>query len=106
MKEYTQLNAEELKRKVCEILDNLNLSYKTEVNSKIGSSIIGKGRRVDVVVYDKKGGVFMHIECKSQNVSGTTEDKLFKAVAEAARDKTLGIPSVIVFSGFGWNAAD
>ena len=48
----------------------------------------------------------MHIECKSQNTSGTTEDKLFKAVAEANRDKLNGIPSIIVFGGFGWNTAD
>ncbi|MDH5717779.1 MAG: hypothetical protein OEZ22_09085 [Spirochaetia bacterium] len=106
MKKFIKLNAEELKKTVCDILDKLNIKYKTEVNSAVGSSIIGKGRRVDVVLYDNKGSVVMHIECKSQNVPGTAEDKLFKAVVESNRDKSLGIPSIIVFSGFGWNSAD
>ena len=106
MEHYQRLSAEELKETVCSILDDAGLKYSTEVNSPIGSSIIGKGRRVDVVVHDKNAKPVMHIECKSQNTSGTTEDKLFKAVVEANRDKLNMIPSIIVFSGFGWNVAD
>jgi hypothetical protein len=106
MEKHPQTSAEGLKKIVSQILDELGLRYGTEVNSPIGSSIIGKGRRVDIVVYDDQDKPLMHIECKSQNSSGTTEDKLFKAVAEANRDKANGIPSIIVFSGFGWNQPD
>ncbi len=106
MKMYPKLNAEELKHEVCKILNDLGLKFKTEKYSTIGSSIIDKGRRVDVVVYDADDKVLMHIECKNQNVAGTTEDKLFKAVEEANRDKQNGIPSIIVFAGFGWNYQD
>lgn len=106
MEHYDGTKAEDLKRKVCEVLESLGLNYVTERNSEVNSSIIGKARRVDVIVLSDQGRVLMHIECKHQRVAGTTEDKLFKAVAESNRDKSLGIPSIIVFSGFGWNQAD
>ncbi len=106
MKFYPELKAEQLKAEVCKILENLGLKYKTEQYSAIGSSIIDKGRRVDVVVLDDDDKVLMHIECKNQNTAGTTEDKLFKAVEEANRDKSNGIPSIIVFAGFGWSYQD
>ena len=106
MQHYDNLKGEELKHEVCCILDELGLYYKTEEYSTHGSSIIGKGRRVDVVIFDCHENVIMHIECKAQNSRGTTQDKLFKAVEEANRDKRLGTPSIIVFSGFGWNEAD
>ena len=106
MKIYSELKAEQLKAEVCKILENLNLKYTTEKYSEIGSSIIDKGRRVDVVVLGDDEKVLMHIECKNQNTQGTTEDKLFKAVEEANRDKLHGIPSIIVFAGFGWSYQD
>ena len=107
MKIYPELKAEQLKAEVCKILENLGLKYNTEQYSAIGSSIIDKGRRVDVVVLDEDDDkVLMHIECKNQNTAGTTEDKLFKAVEEANRDKSNGIPSIIVFAGFGWSYQD
>ncbi len=105
MERYDGERSEALKQKVCEVLTSLGLRFRLEQNSKLGSSIIGKGRRVDVVVVEGDQEP-MHIECKHQRVAGTTEDKLFKAVTEANRDKQLGIPSIIVFSGFGWNPAD
>ena len=45
MEHYPKLSAEELKQTICKILDDIGLQYSTEVNSPIGSSIIGKGRR-------------------------------------------------------------
>jgi hypothetical protein len=106
MQSYPEMTGEQLKHEVCKILDSLGLRYSTELYSPIGSSIIGKKRRVDVVIQDESGNNLMHIECKSQNRTGSTEDKLFKAVTEANRDKLQGIPSIIAFSGFGWNEAD
>lgn len=106
MRQYEKLKSEDLKYEVCRILDLMKIRYQTERYSEHQSSIIGKKRRVDVAVLDDLDNVLMHIECKNQNVGGTTEDKLFKAVEEANRDKNLGTPSIIVFSGFGWNEAD
>ena len=106
MRQYPQLKSEDLKGEVCRILDSMGIRYETERYSEHQSSIIGKRRRVDVAIIDEHDNVIMHIECKNQNVGGTTEDKLFKAVIEANRDKVLGTSSIIVFSGFGWNEAD
>jgi len=106
MKIYSELSGERLKQEVCGILDSLGIKYETEKYSMHDSSIIGKRRRVDVAVLDNENNVIMHIECKIQNTSGTTEDKLFKAVEEANRDKRLGTPSIIVVGGFGWSVAD
>ena len=106
MQRYGNLKGEELKHEVCCILDELGLYYKTEEYSAHGSSIIGKRRRVDVVIFDGLGEVLMHIECKAQKDRGSAEDKLFKAIEEANRDKRLGTPSIIVIAGFGWNEAD
>lgn len=106
MKIYPKLKSEELKHEVCRILDSLCLGYETERYSVHSSSIIGKRRRVDVVVLDAESEPIMHIECKNQNVAGTAEDKLFKAVEEANRDKRLGTPSIIVVGGFGWSETD
>ena len=103
---FNDLDAEKLKNVVCNILDEFGLKYRTEQYSHLGSSIIGKRRRVDVVILDNENEPLMFIECKHQRVSGTTEDKLFRAVSEANRDKLLGTPSIIVFSGFGWSPAD
>jgi len=106
MKQYQRLNSQELHQEVCRILDKLQIRYEKERYSEHGSSIIGKRRRVDVAVLDAVGQVVMHIECKNQNSAGTAEEKLFKAVEEANRDKRLGTPSIIVVGGFGWSEAD
>jgi len=106
MKVHPKLKSEELKHEVCRILDTLGVKYETERYSTHASSIIGKRRRVDVAVLDEDDNVVMHIECKNQNVAGTAEDKLFKAVEEANRDKRLGTPSIIVVGGFGWSESD
>jgi hypothetical protein len=106
MKTFPELKSEDLKHEVCRVLDMLGLRYQTEKYSAHNSSIIGKRRRVDVAILDDEDSILMHIECKNQNVAGTTEDKLFKAVEEANRDKRMGTPSIIVVGGFGWSEAD
>lgn len=106
MQQYPRLESKDLQEEVCRILDKLKLSYEKERYSAHNSSIIGKRRRVDVVVLSAAGQVIMHIECKNQNSAGSAEDKLFKAVEEANRDKRLGTPSIIVVGGFGWSEAD
>lgn len=106
MELYEGRTADDLKQQVCAELEALGLNYRLEQYSPIKSCIIGKDRRVDVTVIDDHENPVLHIECKHQRVSGTTEDKLFRAVTEANRDKTLGIPSIIVFSGFGWTPSD
>lgn len=99
-------NALELVDQVCAILDRMHIRYEKERLSDYGSAILNKSRRVDVVVLDESRAPAMHIECKVQNKTGSAEDKLFRAVEEANRDKQHGMPSIIVFAGFGWTDHD
>ena len=71
MEEFFELTAEQLKKEVCKILQDLGMLYRTEVYSEINSSIIGKKRRVDVAIVDHSENILMHIECKSQNTAGS-----------------------------------
>ncbi|MEW6230651.1 MAG: PD-(D/E)XK nuclease superfamily protein [Bacillota bacterium] len=95
--------AKELIEKVRTILDGLGLKCQEQRRSELGSVIIGRGRDVDLTVVDDEGNPIMFIECKAQNTSGTAEEKLFRVIEEANRDKERGIPSIIVFSGYGWS---
>ncbi len=83
---------------------NLTKQYKVEVEypSPLGSVIRESGRRVDIAVLRKEGGAFkpyLYIECKEQNTGGSAQDKLFRALEEARRDRILGVHSIVVFSG-------
>lgn len=99
-------NARELTAEVCRILGRLGLPYALEHRSRFGSAIINKARHIDIAVLGNNGEAAMHIECKVQNKKGSAEDKLFRAVEEANRDKSHGMPSIIVFGGFGWTDHD
>ncbi|MCR4403672.1 MAG: hypothetical protein NUW12_13070 [Firmicutes bacterium] len=96
-------SARELVERVKLILDTLGLKYEEQRSSELGSVIIGRGRDVDLTVVDDDGKPVMFIECKVQNTSGTAEEKLFRVIEEANRDKERGIASIIVFSGHGWS---
>lgn len=96
-------SARELVEEVKLILDGLGLKYEEQRRSELGSVIIGRDRDVDLTVIDDAGNPVMFIECKVQNTSGTAEEKLFRVIEEANRDKERGIPSIIVFSGYGWS---
>ena len=42
----------------------------------IGKSIIGKNRRVDVLIVDEKNNKAIAIECKYQATTGTVDEKI------------------------------
>ncbi|WP_457630923.1 PD-(D/E)XK nuclease superfamily protein [Oceanithermus sp.] len=73
-----------------------------EYVSPYGSAIRDQGRRVDIAVLNGKNP-YLFIECKWQNTSGSAQDKLFRVLEEAKRDRLLGVHSVIVFGGEGWS---
>ena len=82
----------------------LNDKYlvKVEYPSPLGSAIRESERKVDIAVLQKDGKPYLFIECKEQKTSGSTEDKLFRALEEAKRDRLLGVHSIVVFSGPGF----
>ncbi|ADD28227.1 PD-(D/E)XK nuclease superfamily protein [Meiothermus ruber] len=91
-----------------QILKNCGLNdyvVQEEYLSPLGSAIRETGRRVDIAVLRKENGElkpYLYIECKEQKTSGSAEDKLFRALEEAKRDRLLGVHSIVVFSGAGF----
>ncbi|MGQ9511323.1 MAG: PD-(D/E)XK nuclease superfamily protein [Thermaceae bacterium] len=87
-----------------QLLKECSLPYEvwTEYPSPHGSVIRGQGRRVDVAVL-QGGKPFLFVECKWQDSSGSAQDKVFRALEEAKRDRLLGVHSVIVLGGEGWS---
>ncbi len=78
---------------------------QVEYPSPLGSAIREADRRIDIAVLRKEKGElkpYLYIECKEQKTSGSAEDKLFRALEEAKRDRLLGVHSIVVFSGAGF----
>ena len=67
----------------------------------VGSTIIGKDRRVDVLVVSSRTGAAVALEAKYQDSPGTTDEKIHYALADCA---AMWIPAVVVYGGRGWSA--
>lgn len=72
------------------------LAVYTEV--PLGKSIIGKNRKVDVLVV--KSHVALAIECKYQDVPGTTDEKIPYALQDL---EALRIAGCLAYAGPGWS---
>lgn len=66
----------------------------------IGKSIIGKNRRVDVLVVDKTQNIAVAIECKYQSTSGTVDEKVPYTLADA---KAMQMDAYIAYGGGGFS---
>lgn len=69
-----------------------------EVN--LGTSIIGKQRRIDLLLLENATGRALVIECKYQDSSGTADEKIPYALQDL---ESLRIPSVISYAGQGFS---
>jgi hypothetical protein len=69
-----------------------------EVN--IGTSIIGKQRRIDLLLVEPARNQALAIECKYQDVSGTADEKIPYALRDLA---ALRMPACIVYAGSGFS---
>lgn len=76
----------------------LGLAVYTEV--PLGRTIIGKARRIDVFVIHEGGHRAIAIECKYQDVVGTTDEKIPYALQDLA---ALRVPGCLVYAGEGWS---
>lgn len=74
------------------------LSVYTEVS--FGRTIIGKERRVDVLVLRERDQKAFAVECKYQKVSGTADEKIPYALLDL---EALWIPGCLVYAGSGWS---
>jgi hypothetical protein len=90
----------ELKRIVAEIGESLGLDAKLEV--KVGRRIWGAVRHIDVVLTDPMTRQRIGLECKYQERTGTTEEKI-QATLEDIRAWPIKGLVVIAGSGFSQN---
>lgn len=68
--------------------------------AKLGRTIVGKHRRVDVLVYCKAQGKTIALECKFQDSSGSADEKYLFAQENMSR---MIIPGFVVYAGKGWS---
>lgn len=66
----------------------------------IGTSMLGKMRRIDLLVLRKEDGRALSIECKYQDSSGTADEKIPYALQDLA---ALRIPGCIAYAGVGFS---
>lgn len=92
----------ELVKQYLECSSESGFKVVAEYESPHGSAIRNQGRRVDIAVL-KDNKPYLFIECKWQETSGSTQDKIFRALEEVKRDHTLGVHSIVVFGGHGWS---
>jgi len=66
----------------------------------MGKSIIGKNRRVDILVVDHERGIALAVECKFQQTQGTADEKIPYTVQDTEAMWTHGI---VAYAGEGWS---
>jgi hypothetical protein len=65
-----------------------------------GKTIIGKNRRIDIVLIEESTRTAMAIECKYQDSLGTADEKIPYALADIA---TIGMPVCLAYAGEGFS---
>lgn len=66
----------------------------------IGTSIIGKQRRVDLLLLHPETGRALALECKYQDSSGTADEKIPYTLQDLA---AMRLPSAVVYAGRGFS---
>ena len=66
----------------------------------LGKTIIGKNRKLDLLVLRRSDQRAVALECKYQQVPGTTDEKIPYALADL---DAMWIPGCLVYAGEGWS---
>jgi hypothetical protein len=66
----------------------------------MGKSIIGKNRRVDLLVLDESQNKAIAIECKCQNVPGTADEKVPYTLKDS---EAMQMDAYVVYGGEGFS---
>ena len=66
----------------------------------LGKTIIGKNRQIDVFILRRSDQKALALECKFQQVQGTTDEKIPYALQDL---EALWIPGCLVYAGDGWS---
>jgi hypothetical protein len=70
----------------------------TEVS--LGKTIIGKNRKLDILVLRRTDQRALGLECKYQDSLGTTDEKIPYALQDL---EAMWIPGCLVYAGKGWS---
>ena len=92
--QYAKLIATYIKRNFSE----RGLEIYREV--KVGKSIIGKNRTVDILCVDRGQSRALAIECKYQGTLGTVDEKIPYALQDI---EAMRMPGVVVYAGEGFS---
>ena len=92
--EYRQL----LARYIVAMYGERGVQVYEEVGA--GTSMIGKQRRIDLLVLEKARNLAYAIECKYQDSAGTVDEKIPYALEDIAQ---LPIPGLVVYAGRGFS---
>lgn len=92
--EYANLIAEYILRR----FGDRGVSVYREVS--VGKSIIGKNRRIDILVVAPGQGAALAVECKYQDSQGTVDEKIPYALQDMA---AMPMPGIIVWAGSGFS---
>lgn len=66
----------------------------------LGKTIIGKNRRIDILVIEESTRAAMALECKYQDSAGTADEKIPYALEDLAQ---IGMPVCLVYAGEGFS---
>ena len=66
----------------------------------VGKSIIGKNRRIDLLVMCESENQAFAVECKYQGTQGTAEEKIPYSLADT---KSMPMPGAVVYAGDGFS---
>lgn len=66
----------------------------------LGKTIIGKNRRIDILVLERASGQALAVECKYQDSLGTTEEKIPYTLQDM---DAIGMPVCVVYAGGGFS---
>jgi hypothetical protein len=75
-----------------------DLVVYTEVS--LGKTIIGKNRKLDILILRRADQRSLALECKYQRVSGTADEKIPYALQDL---DAMWIPGCLVYAGDGWS---
>jgi len=67
---------------------------------RLGKSIIGKNRQIDILVVSQDQKSAFAIECKYQSTQGTVDEKIPYALADI---EAMWIPGCVVYAGEGFS---
>jgi hypothetical protein len=66
----------------------------------LGKTLLGKNRRIDILIVEESSRTAMALECKYQGSAGTTDEKIPYALADLGQ---LGMPACLVYAGEGFS---